>query len=176
MRFKFFLNEMDENSIGLVVGRFQPPHIGHKQIFERVAKNHNKFYILLVKGAKSSKDKKRNPFPSDLQKEMLQEILPNNGEVLEVPNAFIPKTVEVTDFESNSFVLYAGPDRAKKYEDLIDKMPEGTELSIVPVNFDRSNVSASTVREALKHEDFDIFKKVMPDELLKYWETLLEFI
>ena len=63
MKFIQFLNEtLFKNSIGVYIGRFQPPHIGHKQIINRMISENFKNYIFIVNGEKSSQDKEKNPF------------------------------------------------------------------------------------------------------------------
>lgn len=59
--------------VAVIVGRFQPPTIGHYYVFDQVKRyvleNQNDFdlipIVVVVSGEKSSQDKKRNPLTAD---------------------------------------------------------------------------------------------------------------
>jgi len=56
--------------VGILVGRFQPLHIGHVQAIKFALKNSNKLFIVIGSAEKSNQ--KRNPFTFEERKKMIE--------------------------------------------------------------------------------------------------------
>ena len=56
--------------VGILVGRFQPVHIGHVQAIEFALENSNKLFIVVGSAEKSNQ--KRNPFTFEERKKMIE--------------------------------------------------------------------------------------------------------
>lgn len=67
---------MKNNSVGVIVGRFQVPklHSGHIEIINRVLQNHKK--LLLVLGCKYGNPDLKNPLPYITRDTMIREMFP----------------------------------------------------------------------------------------------------
>lgn len=175
MRFLNYLTELKEDWTGIFPGRTQGVTIAHATIIKMMGKNHPKSYICLVKGKESSREKKRNPFPEDLQIEMLKRVAPPNVEIRVVPTGFIPDIID--DLPEERFVVYSGPDRISGYRQQIKYAKEvGKQLKIVDVSsmmpIGREEVSATKMRNALLEDDFDTFSKIAPEEIHSMYEKL----
>lgn len=69
------LRELYENkvqTVGLIFGRFNPPHIGHKTAWELASKNDH-WFVGTNKATRGPKD----PLPADIKVSAMQTIMPN---------------------------------------------------------------------------------------------------
>lgn len=166
-----------DNKIAIVVGRFQPCHKGHQQIFDMLIKNHQNSFIIIVRGNKSSSDKNMNPLSLNDQKTLLETAVNNNIGILVHNTSFIPDVIESTLNQYDNFVLYCGPDRYDEYLRYIKYTEKiGKKLEVKKVDFNRENISGTNVRNSLINDDFEEFKKLMDSRLHKYFETLKDKI
>lgn len=178
-RFFNFIHEMSEigETIGFYSGRFQPLHKSHAQIIDYMAQRHLHAYVILVKGGKSSKNKDENPFDEHLQVEMLKKVIPNNVKVIVSPTAYLPDIVSNNNIEGDRFTLYCGPDRVNSYKHFQSKFELiNKRLNIIPLNFERGEVSGTRLREALRAGDKETFMKMTPQPLHSMYEKLREHI
>ncbi len=67
---------MKKYKIGLVIGRFQPFHLGHKYVIEKALKVCEKIYIGI--GSSQIFDE-RNPYSTEKRKEFLNAFIENEG-------------------------------------------------------------------------------------------------
>ena len=113
----------------VIIGRFQPPTIGHYKIinlakkFIRENKDLSLFtkpVIVIIDGKKSSKNKKENPLTVDEREYYMKHSGRANGVLfLSAANAYDGfNAVREAGFEP--IVVGAGSDRAKGYIDLLD--------------------------------------------------------
>lgn len=155
----------------LFLGRMQPIHKGHDAIIKKM-KNP---IVVLVKGAKSSKDKDRNPLDTAYQTKLIKMLNPK-VDVYVAPNGYIPdmineyrkKGVEVNE-------VLAGADRINAYRGMINgfnkQMPDDKQIDVKFTETPRVT-SATDVRNSIRNDDFDTFKQLVPAKLHKEWETL----
>ena len=192
MNFEDFLIEEEDNldnihpgsvPISLMFGRYQPFHLGHLKVINSLLKEYPKYRIVIgiVKGKKSSKDKTRNPFSFELQKELIEKSLgPLLGKVVVFPRSldigytpYMIKEMRKDDYEIK--VITAGADRAGKYSSDIQKLND--QFKTVNIDFhlvgrELSDVSASKVRDAISQDDFKTFKKLTSPNIHKYYREL----
>src|SRR3954471_19302784 len=70
------LNQETAEEVGIIVGRFQTPrlHQGHKELINRVAKNHKRLLIFL--GVSPNKRSRRDPLDFEARRLMILEDFP----------------------------------------------------------------------------------------------------
>lgn len=159
---------------GVMFGRFQPLTNGHIKGIEFLSKHSDKGCIYIVKGAKSSKDKDKNPFGEEIQIKMIKSILPDNLEVKIAPSAFYPDILNELDYDN--FKIFAGSDRVQGYKKMLSYMNDEKEAEVIEIDREGlasgEDVSATKVREALKNDDEKTFKKMTPNEIHKFYDEL----
>jgi len=163
------LSEKEETH-GIFSGRFQPVTAAHAKIIEDIGKENTRGTIFLVKGKASSKDKDKNPFDTDIQKKMLELVAPKNVDIKIISSGFF--VGELNDMSDNNFVAYAGSDRISAYEKFKKYMDEGKTLTIKEIKRTDEDISATKVREALKNNDEEAFKKLTNPKMYKMYNEL----
>jgi FAD synthase len=177
---EFILNEaIDESNFTkkqsknceLFLGRMQPVHLGHKAIIDSM-KNP---VVALVKGAKSSLDKEKNPFDEKDQMRFLKK-LDSSIEVVIAKTGYVPDIIEQLRKEGMEVsTVYAGEDRISGYRRQIDGFNKAvSEEYQMDIKFKETPriTSATTVRNALKADDKETFKKNMPRQLHSEYEYM----
>lgn len=158
----------------LFVGRFNPFHSGHSAIVKMMTNNP---LIVIVKGKKTSEDRKKNPFEEKYQEKMVKMVYPH-AEVSVSPNAFLAGICGFYRKKGDEITrIFAGPDRIDSYRKSIEetnsKMDPEYHYKIEFVETPRVT-SATKVRQTLKDDDFDEFKKNMPKELWGEFKQMRE--
>ena len=178
----------EENLKGtaFIVGRFQPITRLHHKIIDDARKKYQDIYVVVVSGAKSSKDKKKNPFPLAFRMRLISKAFGgklHSSKIISAPNGFAPDIIDkITRHSSKeslkkNIVLLAGSDRIPGYKRQIDDYfdKEGIEVSIQEIERDMSaadNVSATKVRDAIKEKDFETFKSLTPEGIHDEFKNL----
>jgi len=157
----------------IFLGRMQPIHCGHDAII-KLMKNP---IVVLVKGAKTSQDKERNPLDTEYQSKLIKMLNPKvdvlvakSGYIPDIVNEYRKKGIEISE-------LMTGADRIGKYQIMINsfnnKQPESKHINLKFTETPRV-ASATDVRDAIRNGNFDSFKKLVPLKLHCEWETLKE--
>ena len=169
-----FLDRQDKE-VDLFSGRMQPIHKGH----EAILKSMNNPVVALVKGKKSSEDKVRNPLSAEYQEKLIKKLLPG-VKVIIVDTGYIPEiNNELRKEGLETIRIYAGEDRFKGYQGQIksfnSQMPEEKQMSVTYKKTERL-ASATDVRNAIKSDDIEAFKSLMPKKLHKEWDDMRKLI
>lgn len=156
----------------LFLGRMQPVHKGHEQIIKKM-KNP---IIVLVKGKQTSEEKLRNPLPMEYQQELIHKLFPNVT-VSVSPNGFLPGIIGYFGKQGIKITkVYAGADRIPGYKQAVENAnkKEKNKDYLIDVEFVETErvTSASTVRKAIKEDDFNAFKKSMPEKLWNEFDKM----
>jgi FAD synthase len=164
-----------DKTVELFLGRMQPVHLGHEAIIKKM-KNP---IVALVKGKASSEDKSRNPLSAKDQIKYLKKLF-SSLDVLEVPTGFIPDIINAIRKDGKEVVtVYAGSDRIAGYKKMIDvynkKLGDDQQMNVKFKKTPRVT-SATTVRDAIRDDDIETFKKNMPKKLHSEWESLRKII
>lgn len=166
-----YVDRVSGKTASLFLGRMQPIHNGHDAII-KMMKNP---IVVLVKGAKSSADKERNPFDAKYQTKLIKMLNPGitvseqgSGYLPDIIDYFRRKGVEINE-------VLAGDDRIGGYERQIgsfNKQVPGEKQ--VKVKFTKTPrvTSASKVRALIRADDFEGFKKEVPQKLWKEYDTM----
>jgi hypothetical protein len=167
----------------VVIGRFNPPTIGHESVFKtaiRVARKTNSRLVVFVS---SSHDNKNNPLPVEEKITFLKTFFPGI-DFRPMTNAY-DAIKSLGDEGFDSVTLLTGSDRRESYTKMITsgmKKPDGDihkislkDFQIItltrdPDSDDVSGASATKMREAAKNNNWNDFKNMAPnggDELKK---------
>ncbi len=179
MRFKDYLaEETKENISGIFIGRMQGFTVGHMKVIDIMAKTHPHSYVVLVKGEKSSTDTKRNPLPFAVQEKMIKKALPSNVDLTTAKTANLEDILP--NLSGKTFAVYAGPDRLASYRTYAKyAIKQGYHVRIIDTGqmIPRDeNVSGTKLREALKNNDFEAFKRVAPKEIWDMFGELKKYM
>lgn len=168
------IQRIDESTLTpaeIFVGRFQPFHKGHSFIISKM-KNP---VVLIVKGAKSSEDKTKNPLSFEQQRDLIHSVHPNVP-VFETPSAFLPAVVAFLKEKGYTATkAFAGADRITGYKDQIKRAnakagqmtADGKLIEPIDMAFEETPriTSATTVRDAIRNSDFKTYQDLMPKQL-----------
>lgn len=166
-----YMDRATKSQASLFIGRMQPIHNGHSAIIKMM---HNPI-VVVVKGKKTSEDKERNPFDFKYQAKLLKLIHPKvvveqfpTGYIPDMINEYRKKGIEVDE-------VLAGEDRFNAYKGMIKsfnkQMPEEKQINVIFTKTPRVT-SASKVRELIRADDEEGFKKEVPKQLWKEWNTM----
>ena len=152
----------------LLLGRFQPFHNGHLRIVNAM-KNP---VISVVKGAKSSQDKKVNPFDVDTQLTLIKSSVKPTVRVITSPSGYLPDIIkQFADLGINVTEVWCGTDRLETYKKQIERAGLVDRVDIVEIDRAADSESATAVREAIAEGNSDKFKKLMPQHT---WHMFLQ--
>lgn len=157
------LKELKSSPVDLFFGRFQPFHKGHTQT---VASMHNPV-VAIVKGAKTSQDKKNNPLTFEEQKGLILKVFPDLT-VIEVKSGYVPQIIEDLKASGRDVKrIFAGADRFDDYKRQISDYNKSNQSEKITVKFVEPLriTSATYVREAIIRDDYKVYSTLMPKEL-----------
>lgn len=165
MKFIQFLNEkLFRNSVGVYIGRFQPPHIGHKQIINKMIAENSKCYVFIVNGEKSSQNMKKNPFSIEIRENLIRNMCSgNNVNIKVVKNAFLPDIFN-SYLEENikEINIYCGEDRIESYKKFENKVNQKINYIKTP-----RIISATEIRKMINNKEYIKAQKYIPYNINK---------
>ena len=160
---------MNERKHDLIIGRFQPLHLGHFNVI----KNMTNPVIAVIRGNKTSNDKNRNPIPEQYQEQLIRYVFPDVPIIMILGEGYIPSIIN-TAIEKGFAIqrVFAGADRINDYKRQVSQANERvltnkSTFPLISVDFVVSDrfTSASTVRDVIRNNDIDTFRTLMPLEL-----------
>lgn len=166
-----YSDKVKGKTASVFLGRMQPIHNGHDAII-KMMKNP---IVVLVKGAKSSEDKGRNPFDAKYQTKLIKMLNPG-VKVIEMPSGYLPDIINgIRKTGVETVEIMAGNDRIGGYERQIasfnKQMPGEKQIKVKFTETPRVT-SASKVRALIRADDFEGFKKEVPQKLWKEYGTM----
>lgn len=159
--------------VNIVVGRFQPFTLGHQSIVETLFKENGLPAVVCC--ISNKKFDSRHPFPDDLIKTELETCYKSQKffqDVIFIKSANIVEIGEELKKRNYEAHLWGcGVDRKTSYEKMVSNpkytvnFPE--DFKVFAISRDDSSegidgISATKVREAIKNNDKESFKKMMP--------------
>ena len=150
-------------------GRFQPPTVGHLSLIETMRSLKGDHYLFLS----HTQNSKTDPLDFNTKKKFVESCFPN----ITIGNQNVKTIIQALQLvESKGYknlIYVAGSDRVESFRSLIEKY-NGKEYNFKTVNVvsagDRdpdadgvAGVSASKLREAVVADDFEYFKKNIPN-------------
>ena len=159
------LEVTENNTAAFIFGRFNPPTIGHKKLFDQLKKAHDVFFVFVT----STQDKKKNPLNWKQKVAIMNAQFPEMAD--HVVNSNVKTIIDAMKFLETAghknIIMVAGSDRVKQFDDLLQKYngKDYTFDSIKVVSAGERDpdsdsiegVSASKAREAAIQGDFDGF-------------------
>jgi len=172
MTFKEYvkLEEYKKNNNALFLGRMQPPTKAHISIIENALKIFGKVYVAIVKGEKT--DPLKNPFNFETQLEIINDIFGKNVILVQAKNGYVPMIIGYIEEKYNDEIsaVLAGSDRKESYERQLSK--NYPDVQVIEIPRTTKGISATALRNALRDDDYDMFKKNTDKRILKYFEKL----
>lgn len=163
-------------AVVLTYGRMNPPTIGHEKLINKVkqhAKEHNADHLIV---ASHSQDAKKNPLTADQKLHHLHRAFP--GTNIQVSNKEHPSFIHQLKKLSGKYDhvhLVVGSDRVPEFEKVANKY-NGKEYHFKKIHVvsaghrdpdaeGAEGMSASKMREHVKNNDYDSFKKGVPSKM-----------
>jgi nicotinamide mononucleotide adenylyltransferase len=156
----------ENNTAAFVFGRFNPPTLGHKKLFDKLKKVHDVFFVFVS----HTQDKKKNPLSWAQKVKIMDAQFPEMADYV-VNDQKIKTIIDVMKFLETAghknVIMVAGSDRVGSFQELLNKY-NGKEytfdsIKVVsagerdPDSDSLEGVSASKAREAAMQGDFDGF-------------------
>lgn len=163
-------------AVVLTYGRMNPPTIGHEKLINKVkqhAKEHNADHLIV---ASHSQDAKKNPLTADQKLHHLHRAFP--GTNIQVSNKEHPSFIHQLKKLSGKYDhvhLVVGSDRVPEFEKVAHKY-NGKEYNFKSIHVvsaghrdpdaeGTEGMSASKMREHVKNNDYESFKKGVPSKM-----------
>ena len=161
------LIEVDRPTAAFVFGRFNPPTIGHKKLFDKLASVSDVYFVFVS----PTQDAKKNPLNINQKIALIDRQFPEAGDHI-VNDPSIRTIIDVMKFMQSTghkrVAMVAGSDRTKAFSDLLAKYNgkeyEFDSIDVIsagerdPDSDDVSGVSASKARQAAADGDYETFK------------------
>ena len=165
--------------IVITFGRFNPPHVGHEKLINRVADEAHSTGADYMIYPSHSNDPKKNPLDFGTKLNAMQHMFPSHASnIANDPqngrNIFdVLKNLHTQGYDSVKVVV--GDDRVKEFTNMTSKYNGKTynfgKLDVVsagerdPDSDDVEGMSASKMRKAAMENDYDAFKKGLPKDM-----------
>ena len=172
--------EKGKKPVNMFVGRFQPFTLGHVKVFEKMYKENGlPVVVYMVRGGKA--DPEKRPFDEDMQQAMFAKMkkqYPFLEASFVVPNGAIDTMFAAARPVYEPMMWGYGTDRKKAYGNMINKQSYRDDLGVDPsfkgyeIKRGDENISASKVRNALKIDDEQTFKKMTPKSIHGFYKPL----
>ncbi len=166
-------------SIVITFGRFNPPHIGHLKLMDRVSDEAYKDGSDYMIYPSHSQDAKKNPFDLATKHNVMSTMFPHHannisGDAGSGKNIFdVLKDLHAKGYDNVKVVV--GDDRVKEFSNITSKYNGKTynfgKLDVISAGArdeksdDVEGMSASKMRKAAMENDYDSFKKGLPKDL-----------
>ena len=172
---------MKPYDIGLVVGRFQHFHIGHKSLVETAFKLCDR--VLILVGSAQEYGTLRNPYPTSTRIDVIRAIYGNDNDVIQVKELndlttedditadwgrYVLKNVKAYIRKNPSLMVYGNDEARSRWFDPED-IKDSAEL-IIPRS--KIPISATMLREALIRDDFDYWAPYVDEKTHKMYDRL----
>lgn len=166
------ITPMQNKKVAVIIGRFNPPQIGHYKLVNDVKnwiKKHPKLdlevmpIIVVIGGSKADSDTQRNPLSIDDRIAFMQGSGRCNGiKFLSAPNAFIALE-EVRKAGYEPIAVASGSDRMDGYITMLDKYyqdDQGNSIKHYKIEVDRDSDAVETNKDKKHDSMVDIINKM----------------
>ena len=178
------LTEVEHSTAAFVFGRFNPPTIGHKKLYDKLASVSDVHFVFVS----PTPDNKKNPLSRNQKIAIIDAQFPEMADRI-INDTSIRTIIDVMKFLETAghknVTMVAGSDRVSAFEDLLNKY-NGKEYTFDTINVVSAGtrdpdadtlegVSASKAREAAVQGDFDGFATMFAgseDTKRKIYNTL----
>ncbi len=178
----------------VVLGRWQPPHLGHAEIIKRaktefVDKKFDAVFVIIVNGEKTSLDKTKNPLSVEDRITCMKNIEEFNGVKYVTGKNALDGLYKVRDEGYEPISVVGGKDseedKTTGYVGMLDKYfktEDGEDIKHYNVTVDRKdnetkkNVSGTFVRLAVENDMKDVYDELVPIKSQKIKDKMYEKI
>lgn len=170
--------ETNENSVNIMVGRFQPFTLGHLKCLKSIKDSLGVPTLLCVIPGNGDD---KHPFMGDVQDEMYEKLKSANpdliADVCYVKNAFLEAWVIAANDRGLEPVSWTcGTDRFAAYDSMAQKHGQkyglSPEFKVYCLDRADDNISATNVRECLVNGDKEGFMRQMPECLWDMYDEM----
>lgn len=172
--------KQEAKNINVMLGRFQPFHLGHLRLAQEMKKK-NDFPVFVVVVYPGHNRNKNSPFDEEIitqYMDALMEAYPKDFIGYEIVKLGLLGSVinRLVEEGYTPHLVGAGEDREEDYRkqfeyikktELQDKLPQDFKLHV-----SKRSMSATDVREILKAGNFTAVKKLLPPAVLNLYEVL----
>lgn len=187
-RFFDFINEAlkvdstepGKKKVNIIVGRFQPPTLGHVKVLKSLSEeNGYPVIVFMVRAKKINKEK--TPFSEGLIEQIFNDLAKKHKFIegfRTISGAGIDKIYNELRPEYEPILWGTGSDRLKGYNIQIQKDSYRSDLNVDPefkaheIKRTDDNISASKVRKALIEDDIKSFKSMTDTTTHQYYPQL----
>jgi len=149
--------------IGIVLGRFSGPHLGHVSLLKKSINENDKTYLVIITGNKTSMDKDRNPLSFEVKKELFQYNFPNII-ITEYSRGYIPDILKDLDIYGykvyGDITIYCGEDNFYNYTQQVKYLPG---IDVVKMDRNIIDVSGTQIRDLIRTNELEKVRKLMPN-------------
>ena len=166
----------DLGPLTVVFGRFNPPTVGHKKLLDAAKKAAGKGRLRIYPSR--SQDNKKNPYDPDEKVDIMKQMFPDHSDsIVNDPNSRTIFDVLKQGYDDghSSVKIVVGGDRVKEFEklsgDYNGKLYDFSSVETVsagerdPDAEGVEGMSASKMRKAAASDDFETFRKGVPDTI-----------
>lgn len=152
---------VQKRKAAVVIGRFQPPTIGHYAVFDEVKKyiRDNESLrldpipvVVIIAGKKSSKDKSKNPLTADERMSFMKASGKADGIKFLIAESAFKAFEEVRKAGFEPIAVAAGSDRADNYLGMLDKYfnaDDGKDIDHYAIEIERDDQEKDHKRESV---------------------------
>lgn len=172
---------MKPYDVGLVVGRFQHFHIGHRSLVENALKLCDR--VLVLVGSAQEYGTLRNPYTTSTRIDVICEIYGRDNSIIQVKELndltnenditpdwgkYVLKNVKTHIRKEPSLMVYGNDEFRSRWfapEDI-----ENTAELVIPRS--KIPISATMLRESLVKDDFEYWRRFVDDKTHKMYDRL----
>lgn len=172
---EYFNESKNLTKISLIIGRFQPFNAGHYGLTAN-AKHH--VLIAVVRGEKSSQDKKKNPFSEELQIEVIEKAnVKDLANIKVFKTGFLPEIISSLEDDGYEVMeIVTGSDREETYKTQLEKYKDDIGDIKLKVVDRESSTSSTEIRKYLLDGDYESVKENMINLDEDLYEKMVEEI
>lgn len=163
---------------GLYLGRFQPLHMGHASIINKMLDECDE--VIIAVGSAQESGTERNPLSFDFRKRLIEEafkhhldritILPINDRETYADDSFwgdylFGQIYEQTSLRPNAIYEGAEATNAHWYDNY-------HYINVIRVNRGKIIISGTQLREAFLHDEIDFVRDYLPLPIIKYYNEI----
>lgn len=163
----------------LLIGRFQPFHKGHAKVAKLALDKMGDVVVAIVQGQQTAMDKKRNPFPIELRKQIVVACMKgvwskfDESRIRVLPDGFIASAINTFRPEYEIRELWCGADRGKLYQSMLPYAREmGAQIKVMAVSRN-DEIESTAIRKAMISGDKDTVRKYLCPEAMQYLDQLM---
>ena len=164
--------KVEDETVTIVFGRFNPPTIGHKKLLDAASKAAAGGDLKIYPSR--TQDSKKNPLDPDMKISYMRKLFPDYDEQIindaEMMSIFDVLTTADQEYENVNIVV--GADRQSEFENLANKyngdLYDFSNIRVISAGVRDSDAegvegaSASKMRKAVADDDFAAFKRGIP--------------